>query len=63
MLLLGRLYNVLGVFLWQTKAMAVMLVGVGVKLALYNPMAPADAFYAKDQVQPDSSPGVPAPSP
>ena len=37
MMLTGRMYNSLGTFLWQTKACGVMLVGVGVKLAIYNP--------------------------
>ena len=35
-MLLGRMYNSLNTFLWQTKACSVMLVGVGVKLAIYN---------------------------
>ena len=36
-------------FLWQLKAMCIMIVGVGVKLVLYDPIAPADAFFAQDQ--------------
>ena len=35
--------------LWQFKAMCIMLVGVAVKLVLYNPEAPADAHYAQEQ--------------
>ena len=46
----GRMFNVLGGFLWQTKAVCVMLVGVAVKLAMYAPMAPADKFFALSQV-------------
>ena len=49
-LLRGRMFNVLGVFLWQTKAMCVMLVGVGVKLSMYEPMADPHAFFASQQV-------------
>ena len=48
-LLRCRLFNVLGSLLWQTKAMCVMLVGVAVKIAMYAPMAPADAFFASEQ--------------
>ena len=46
---LGRLYNVVGAFLWQTKAQAVMLVGVAVKLAIYKPTSKPDAPYAAQQ--------------
>ena len=49
-MLKGRLFNVLGVFLWQTKAMCVMLVGVGVKLSMYDPFADSNAFFALQQV-------------
>merc|ERR1711871_149787 len=44
-----HLYNVLTTFLWETKAFAVMLVGVGVKLALYNPKASPEAHFAQAQ--------------
>merc|ERR1719197_1724994 len=37
-----RLYNTVNNFLWQTKACGVMLVGVGVKLAIYAPLSPPD---------------------
>jgi len=45
----GRLYNVAGAFLWQTKAQSIMLVGVAVKLAIYNPNSPADDPAAAEQ--------------
>jgi hypothetical protein len=44
-----HLYNVLTSFMWQTKALSVMLVGVGVKLAIYNPTASARAHFATAQ--------------
>jgi len=36
-------------FLWQANAMAVMLVGIGIKLAIYNPKATDDAFFSFEQ--------------
>jgi hypothetical protein len=48
-LLRMRLYNVLNAILWQAKSLAVMLVGVGVKLAMYNPMASPNAHFALAQ--------------
>jgi hypothetical protein len=48
-LLRMRLYNVLNAILWQAKSLAVMLVGVGVKLARYNPMASPNAHFALAQ--------------
>ena len=44
-----RLYNVFNGFLWQLKAMSIMLVGVGVKLALYKPEAAADEYFSLEQ--------------
>lgn len=44
-----RLYNSFNALLWQLKALAIMLVGVAVKLAIYNPTAPPTAHYALDQ--------------
>ena len=44
-----RIYNTLGTFLWQVKACGVMLVGVGVKLAMYAPTAAADEHFAHPQ--------------
>jgi hypothetical protein len=41
MLLSARAFNVLTTFLWQAKAMAVMLVGTGVKIAMSNPFSKA----------------------
>lgn len=48
-LLKMRLYNVLNAVLWQAKSLAVMLVGVGVKLAMYDPMASPNAHFAPAQ--------------
>ena len=44
-----RLYNVVNTLLWQVKALAIMLVGVGVKLAIYSPRASPVAHYAAPQ--------------
>jgi len=44
-----RLYNLFNNLLWQAKALAIMLVGVGVKLAIYKPNASATAHYAFQQ--------------
>ena len=35
--------------LWQLKTICVMLVGVGIKLAIYNPSASASAFFSQHQ--------------
>ena len=48
-LLKMRLYNTLNTFLWELKAVAIMLVGVGVKLAIYDPTASAHARFALEQ--------------
>lgn len=48
-LLAAMLQNELGNFLWQTRAVTVMLVGVAVKLAIYNPVAETDAFFSLQQ--------------
>ena len=48
-LLRMRLYNVLNAVLWELKALSIMLVGVGVKLAMYDPMASPTAHYALAQ--------------
>jgi len=48
-LLLTRLRGVLTDLLWQAKTICVMVVGVAIKLALYNPSAEADAFFAREQ--------------
>jgi hypothetical protein len=44
-----QLYNVLTSLLWEVKAVSVMLVGVGVKLAIYNPTASPTAHFAAAQ--------------
>lgn len=49
-LLRGKMFNVLGVFIWQTKAMSVMLVGVGVKLSMYDPTANPNSYFGLQQV-------------
>lgn len=51
-LLVSKMFNVLGVFVWQTKAMCVMLVGVGVKLSMYDPLADPNSFFGLQQVLP-----------
>jgi hypothetical protein len=48
-LLSAMLQNEVGNFLWQTRAMTVMLVGVSVKLAIYNPEAETDAYFSLQQ--------------
>jgi len=48
-LLKMRLYNCLGTFLWQIKTCGVMLGGVGVKLAIYNPLS--DPTYLNAEAQ------------
>ena len=35
--------------LFVVKALAVWFVGIGIKVALYNPIAEADAFFSHDQ--------------
>ena len=35
--------------LWMVNAMAVMMVGIGIKLAIYNPKAAADSFFSFEQ--------------
>jgi hypothetical protein len=44
-----KLYNVFNMLLWQVKALAIMLVGVGVKLAIYKPAASPHKHYALQQ--------------
>ena len=44
-----RLYNMLNTLLWDVKALSIMLVGVGVKLAIYAPMASPTAHFALTQ--------------
>jgi len=48
-LLTMRLYNVLNAFLWEAKCCAIMMVGIGVKLAMYEPMASPQAHFSADQ--------------
>jgi hypothetical protein len=48
-LLTMALYNVFNTFMWQTNALCIMLVGVGVKLAIYNPTASPTAHFAAAQ--------------
>ena len=40
------LYNVLNSLLWEVNAVAVMLVGIGVKLAIIDPLAAPDGYSA-----------------
>jgi len=47
--LLDRVRNVQTDSLWQLKTICVMLVGVAIKLALYNPAASATALHAEEQ--------------
>ena len=49
LLLTARYHNVLSTFMWQVKAMAVMLVGTGVKIAMHNPHAPQGDTLALQQ--------------
>lgn len=49
LLLVARVNNVISTFIWQVKAVGVMLVGVGVKLAIYDPMADPDSHFALEQ--------------
>ena len=44
-----RLYNLFNALLWQAKALAIMLVGVAVKLAIYKPDASPDEHFAAEQ--------------
>ena len=44
-----RLYNTLNTLLWEVKALSIMLVGVGVKLAIHDPMASPTAHFAVAQ--------------
>jgi hypothetical protein len=48
-LLKMSLYNVLTTFLWQMKSLSIMLVGVGIKLAMFAPMASPHAHWAASQ--------------
>ena len=45
----GGAKGTLWVILFLVKALNVWLVGIGIKLALYDPGAPGDAFFSKDQ--------------
>jgi len=45
----GGAKGTLWVILFLIKALNVWLVGIGIKIALYDPEAPADAFFSKDQ--------------
>ena len=49
LLLKARFINAVTFVFWQAIAISVLLVGVGVKLAIYDPRAPADAFYSFEQ--------------
>ena len=49
MLIQMKLYNLLNSLLWEGMALSVMLVGIGVKLAIYAPMASPSAHYAFEQ--------------
>jgi hypothetical protein len=49
LLLNARVSNVISNILFTANAMAVMVVGVGVKLALYDPTAPTNAHFALQQ--------------
>lgn len=44
-----HLYNLFNCFLWEVMALSVMLVGVGVKLAIYSPLASPTAHFAFEQ--------------
>jgi len=45
-LLTMKLFNVLNTFLWEAKALSIMMVGVGVKMAMNNPTVSASEHYA-----------------
>lgn len=44
-----RAFNVVSTILFTTNALAVLLVGVGIKLAIHNPVASVDAHFALEQ--------------
>lgn len=44
-----RMYNVLNTYLWEFKALTVMMTGVGVKLAIYKPTASPHEHFALAQ--------------
>ena len=46
LLLTAKVWTAVEMTIWQTMAIAVMLVGVGVKLAIYDPLADARAHFA-----------------
>ena len=45
----AAVHDALVTFLWQMNAVATMLVGVGIKLAIYKPTAAGDAFFSLEQ--------------
>lgn len=49
LLLRAKVWNALQQMLWQTMAIAIMLIGVGVKLAIYDPLAEGTAHFALAQ--------------
>jgi hypothetical protein len=49
LLLHMRAFNVVSTVLFTTNALAVLLVGVGIKLAIHDPVASVDAHFALEQ--------------
>ena len=45
----GGLKSVAWMILFNVKALTVWLVGIGIKIALFDPIASVDAFFAHDQ--------------